>query len=236
MVSRERETLGINGLGLETEKRSSFGVVLAIVGIDPSRNGENLTQPKLWTIIERKPKPETERVAGQISFPGETRKDTNEKIEDTIIGGLAEFTDNNHTIKYNLFFIPGSSFVRGRIFVNGNPFDMAILICEGSFNNAIEPEDKDEVVPNGWMTIDEILKKDPKRDPRIVRGFVHQLADLEESEGLISKAVSDFFHFPTQRVPLGAILPDDFSISDFFKKREQSLDVIKKGRNADQYA
>lgn len=226
-MSREREVLGINGIGVETEKRPSLGVALVIVGIDPSRNGENETRPNLWTVIEKKSKPETSKIAGQISLPGETRKINSERIEDNIIGATAEFTNNIHIIRYNLFCMPESSIVKGRIFVNRNPFDMAILIHEGYLDKDIEPEDKDEVLPNGWMTIEEIRRKDPTRDPRIVRDFVHQIADIEESHGLIKKAVFDFFHFPARRIPLRAFLSNEISsMKEFFQKREEVRDVI----------
>ncbi|MBI2028207.1 MAG: hypothetical protein HYT07_01225 [Candidatus Levybacteria bacterium] len=224
---RERESGSINGVHLEQERRKGFGVLLPIVEIDPSRNGENITQPKLFTIIEKKSKPETGKIAGQISFPGETAKIHNEPMGDNIIGGIAEVTDNDYTIRNNIFFMRDSSFIKERIFINGNPFDMAILIHVGPFDNAIKPVDVNEVSPNGPMTIQEIRRKDPTRDSRIVRRIVHQVADLEDSEGLIRRVVSDFFNFPTLRIPLRAILPDGFSsIRDFFQERERTVDVI----------
>lgn len=230
MVNKE-VFIGVKGLEIE-KKPAVAGVALVIAGIDPSRNGENATQPKLWIIIERKSKPATGKIAGQISLPGETRKRSYEKIEDNIIGGLVEFTNNIHIVRYNLFYMPESSIVKRRIFVNSNPFDMAILIHEGYLDKAIEPQDKDEVLPNGWMTIGEIRRKDPTRDPKIVRDFVHQIADLEESDGLIEKTVLDYFRFPIKRVPLRAFLPDYFSsMEEVFQRRELLEDVIGGGGN-----
>lgn len=223
----EREALSPVGIGVETKREPSIGIALVIVGIDPSRNGENVTQPNLWTVIERKSKPETDKIAGQISFPGETRKINGERIEDNIIGALAEFTDNNRTIQHNLYLMPESSIIEGRIFIKSNPFDIVVLIHEGSFDNTIEPVDKDEVLPNGGMTIEEIRRKDPARDPRIVRDFVHQVAELEESERLISNVIIEYLRFPTKSIPLRTFLPKaPFSIRDFFQEREQLRDVI----------
>lgn len=219
----EREVLGPAGIGVETERKPSVGIALVIVGIDPSRNGENATQPKLWTIKEKKDKPSTGKLAGQISFPGETRKIVGEPIGSNVGGALAEFTDNSFIIINNLFLIPESSQIQGKLFVNKNPFDIFILIHEGTLDHPIEPLDKDEVSANGWMTMEEIQEIGQP----MVRGFVWDIVSLEKSEGLISKVVSDYSHHPMKRVPVSRILPSDFSsIEGFYKQREMFQDVI----------
>ena len=219
--------LGVNGKDIETSK-PSLGVALVIIGIDPSRNGENATQPRLWTIREKKDKLSTGKIAGQISLPGETRKITGEPIGSNIGGALAEFTDNSFTIVNNLFLMPESFRIQGKLFVNKNPFDIVVLMHEGPFDRSIEPLDKEEVSANGWMTMDEIGKVDPHMvNPYMVRGFVWDIIFLEKSEGIISKTVSEYFHNPTKRVPVSRILPQDFfSIENFYKQREGLQDVI----------
>lgn len=218
----------IVGVGITNHleiKESPFskGVALVIIGIDPSRNGENATQPKLWTIREKKGKPSTGKIAGQISLPGETRKIGGEPIGSNIGGALAEFTDNSFDIINNLFFIPRSSQIQGKLFVNGNPFDIVILMYEGALDRPIEPVDKDEVSANGWMTMDEIRKE----GQHMVRGFVWDIVSLEKSEGLIARAVAEYSHNPMSRVPVSRILPEDFfSIEKFYEKREALHDVI----------
>lgn len=219
----EREVLSPAGIGVETEKRSSFGVALVIVGIDPSRNGENATQPSLWTIKEKKNKSSTGKIAGQISLPGETRKTAGESIGSNVGGALAEFTDNDFIIGNNLFLMPESSQIQGKLFVNKNPFVIVILMHEGPLNRSIEPVDKDEVSANGWMTVEEIQKVDQRK----VRGFVRDIVSLEASEGLISEAISDYSHNPMKRIPVLSILPQNFSsIRRFYAEREMSQDII----------
>lgn len=213
----------VRGREIEAEtERKSIGVALVIVGIDPSRNGENATQPKLWTIKEKNNKPSTGKIAGQISLPGETRKIAEKSIGSTIGGALAEFTNNSFIIINNLFLIPESLQIKGKLFVNKNPIDIAIITYEGSLTNSIEPVDKDEVSANGWMTMTELQKIGQP----MIRGFVLDLISLENSEGLISKAVSDYSRNPTKRLPVSRILPEDFfSIREFFERRERLPDV-----------
>lgn len=216
-------TAGIRGKDLEIEKPTSCGVALVIVGIDPSRNGENATQPKLWTIKEKKDKPLTKKIAGQISLPGETRKIDGESIGSNVGGALAEFTDNSFVIINNLFHVPDSSRVQGKLFINKNPFDIFVLMHEGPLDSRIEPVDRDEVSANGWMTMDEIQKMGQP----MVREFVWDIVSLEKSEGFISKVVSDYSHSPMKRVPISRILPQDFfSIEKFYKQREMLHDVV----------
>lgn len=220
-----KEALGIGVINHLEVKESALskGVALVIAGIDPSRNGENATQPKLWTIKEKKDKPSTGKIAGQISFPGETRKIAGEPIGSNIGGALAEFTDNSFIIINNLFLIPESSQIQGKLFVNKNPFDIFILMHEGPLDHPIEPIDKDEVSANGWMTMEEMQEIGQS----MIRGFVWDIVSLEKSEGLISKAVYDYSHNPMKRVPVSRILPQDFfSIEKFYKQREMLRDVI----------
>lgn len=220
---KEALRTGVNPLEIK-ENPLSNGIALGVVGIDPSRNGENATQPELWTIKEKKSKPSTGKIAGQISLPGETRKIGGEPIRDLIGGALAELTDNNFIIANNLFFMSDSSHVQGKLFVNGNPFDIVVLMYEGPLDRSFSPFDKEEVSENGWMTMEEIKKVNQS----MVRGFVWDFLSLEQSEGFIQRTVSDYLHSPMKRIPLSRILPSNFSsIERFYKQREKLEDIVR---------
>ncbi len=218
----QREERNVERFNVRGQVTLFIIVALVIVGMDPSRNGENAMQPRLWTIREKKNKPSTGKIAGQISLPGETRKIAGEPIGSNVGGALAEFTDNSFIIINNLFFIPESSQIQGRLFINRTPFDIFVLMYEGPLDRTIEPLDKDEVSANGWMTMEEIQRI----DQNMVRGFVLDIISLER-EGIISRAVSDYSHNPMKRLPVSRILPQDFfSIEEFYKKREKLQDSV----------
>lgn len=221
-----KESLEAGKIGdLEVMENTSVnGTALAIVRIDPSRNGENATQPMLWTVIEKKSKPATGRIAGQISFPGESRKE-GKNMPDTIAGGLVgEFSSDRSLIESHIFYTP-SWFAANRIQIENKPFDLAILIFTDFLNQKINPLDTNEVAPNGFMTMEELKRKDPQRDGRIVRAFVHQVADLEISEGLIKRAVLEYEK--GLRRPISAILPkESYFPQQFFQDREKLKDIL----------
>lgn len=206
---------------IEIERKQSIGTILAIVGIDPSRNGENASNPRLWTTIEEKPKPATDRIKGQISFPADTRKVGENKIDNTI-GCLAEFSDDDRLIREGLFLMP-SSFIERTVPVKGNPVDLVVVVFDGFLANPIVPFDKNEVSANGWMSREDLKKEDPLR----LRSFVREVITMEETDGPISNLVTDYFKFQQARIPLSVILPPSFSISSFYNQRERLPDVIR---------
>lgn len=219
-----REIAGIDRIGTELERTSSAGLAFTMICMDPSRNGENATQPKIWTNIEKKNKPATGRIAGQISFPGESRK-IGKSMKDTIAGGLfGEFSGDTVLID-NIFFTP-SWYAPNKIQVEGKPFDLAVLIFRGSLNQTVNPLDINEVAPNGWMTVEEIQRKDPQRDPRIVRPFVHQVIALEILEGHITKAILEYekTHFKQ----ISVVLPEGSAKNpkQFLENREKLRDIV----------
>lgn len=221
MVSREREAAVINGIGLETERKPSVGVALAIVGIDPSRNGENITSPMLWTVIEKKNNPKTEKIAGQISFPGETSK-RRESLNVNILGAVVEEFSRDDQIANNLWFVPGKSHIENRILISGRPADLVVLPFTGSLKAENIPFAQDEVAPNKWMTVEDILYEDPDR----VRKFTRELLALEQGQRLIGQVIDSFIRFPLSRVSLSRLLPDDcFSMTQFYMQRRERHDV-----------
>lgn len=218
----EREVLSPVGMLVETERKPSVGVALVIVGIDPSRNGENVTSPKLWTILEKKTNPLTEKKAGQISFPGETGK-TGENLRQNIFGALAEEFSGDDQKMGNLWYVPGHSHVEGKVLISGRPADLVILTFTGALNNQNFPLAKDEVSPYQWMTIEELLSEHPDK----IREFAREIAVMDQSERLIGKLVSEFSHHPLNRVPILALAPDNFvSMRQFHQEREGKNNIV----------
>lgn len=217
-----REVLYPAGIRVETERKPSLGVALIVVGIDPSRNGENVTSPKLWTILEKKTNPATEKKAGQISFPGETGK-TGENLRQNIFGALAEEFSGDDQKTDNLWYIPGYSHVEGKVLISGRPADLIILTFTGDLDSQNLPLAKDEVSPHRWMTIEEILNEHPDR----IRKFAREIALIDQSERLVGKLVSEFSHNPLSRRPILAFAPDNFvSMRQFYQERKGRENIV----------
>ncbi len=204
----------------ETEKRQVAGIGLAIVMIDPRRNGENISNPVLWTNRELKAKNYTERVVGQITIPSDTRK-KGERGFSNVLGTLAEFSADDELIK-SLHFVQGSSYFKNKIWIKDNSFDFAVLIIDKVIIKEIKPVDVDEVMPNGWMSLEELRSKNPGE----VRSFVGQVIGDINSRSIISDVVDDYLKFPKKRISLSKFLQPNFSIKEFFSEREKSPDVI----------
>lgn len=218
----EREILSPVSIGIETERKSSIGVALIVIGIDPSRNGENVTSPKLWTIREKKTNLATEKIAGQISFPGETGK-RGENLRQNIFGALAEeFSGDDQKIG-NLWYIPGQSHIEGKVLISGKPADLVILTYTGSLDHQNVPLATNEVSPHDWMTIEELLSEHPDK----IRKFAREIAVMDQSEKFIGRVVSEFNHHPLRRIPLSTLMPGNFlSMRQFHQEREGKKDIV----------
>lgn len=222
MIRAEREITKIARIeGIETERKPSVGVALVIVGIDPSRNGENMSSPLLWTIIEQKSNPQTEKVAGQISLPGETSK-IGENLGENILGAVAEeFSGDDNKLK-NLWYINARSHIEGRVLINRRPADLVVLAYTGSLEDPNIPFAANEVTPNKWMTLDELLRQHPDR----IRKFARETMALEQEYGLIGQVINLFMHGALSRISLSEFMPRDFSsIKQFYQARRQRQDV-----------
>jgi hypothetical protein len=207
----------------EFERKSSMGMALAIIGIDPSKNGENIKDPSLWTNRELKNKIATERMEHQISHPSDTKKHGETTFEN-MMGALAEFSGDNSLIK-SLVFMP-SSYASKAIQIKDNFYDLTVVILDRSLNVPIFPLDKDEVAANGWMKLSE-LQRLQKEDPSSLRSYMMQVIGKDlGKEDMLRGVISSYFSNPERRIPLSTILPSDFSIKDFFRQREQLPDVI----------
>lgn len=218
-VSRE-----VKGKEFEVESQS-IGVALVVVGIDPSRNGENASDPKIWTILEKKTKPETEKVAGQLSFPGETKK-IEEELASNIVGALCEFTDSDFVVRNNLFMLP-SSHVKGKVLIKNNPVDLAIVMYTGPLDHTFKPVDQNDVAPHGWMTMRD-MGRIASQNQEKVRKFARTIIDMETSEQLVGKVVAEFSHSPVRRIPVSTILPPEFSsMAQFHDDRERRMPDVR---------
>lgn len=206
----------------EIEKKSSAGMAMVIVGIDLGKNGENINNPALWTNIERKPKPATDRLVGQISFPSDTRKAGEDEFSN-MLGTLAEFSGNNDLIRGLVFM--RSSYTDNAIQIKGNYYGLMVAILNGLPSIPIVPFDGDEVAANGWMNLNE-LQIIQKENPSRLRSFVGQIIDMEKSDRIIHSVVKDYLQYPERGIPLSTRLSSDFSMVDFYNRREQMRDVV----------
>jgi len=167
-------------------------------------------------------KKETEKLKGQISFIAETRKTlkdgTSEDKFSNVIGALAEFSGDPNLIR-NISFMP-SSYLEGVINVKGYPADLVIGFIDGFPNST--PVSEEEVRPNGFLPLNVLREEDPSR----LRSFMWQIIAMEDGHGTIGKVIEDFFQHPKERISLSTRLPSDFSMVDFYDRREQLSDVI----------
>lgn len=210
--------------GAETDKRQSIATILAIVAIDPSKNGENARNPMLWTTLEKRSKPETEKFAGQISLPAETRKLGENKLSN-MLGALPEFSENSDLIRELIFMQSPTSYIEGRISVSNSPVDLAVLLVNGFPTAPIVPLDANEVAANGWMSMNEIEALH-QTNPSRLRGFMGQVIAMERADMVIHRVVEDYFQHPEKRFPLSERLPSNFSMLDFYNQREMTADVV----------
>jgi hypothetical protein len=99
----------------EVEMTKSAGIALLVVGLDPKRTDVNQSDPLIWTIREFQDKPSSQKRAGELSIPAETRK-TGEDRFSNLLGGLAEFCDDDalRYVREHLFFSRGS--IWGKMF------------------------------------------------------------------------------------------------------------------------
>ena len=216
---------GIPATGDETERRPmGKGVVLLVVAI--KKNGAPGPIPFLWTTIEKTSKPETEKIAGQISFPAETRKQ-GESPEDTLLGAIAEFTNDDALIG-RLSTPRVGNYMPSAILVGGNLIDLAIVFHEGLLDEEITPADSAEISTNGWRSLDQLRSEDPNK----LRSIITKTLVVEETSGFIRQAVEAYQ--AGDRVNLLTLIPklssEDFSIIRFHRQREKGKDVdLKQG-------
>lgn len=220
----EREiAIGVRGKDLEIENQGSLGLAVALIGIDPSRNGENLSDPYLWIVLENNTKVETEKIAGQQSLPGESKK-IGENVINNLVGAIAEITDSDFVIRNNLFVMP-ESYAKGAISIRGNPVDLMSMVYQGPLSISFQPVDKKEVTGYKWRTLNE-LGAQIKESPEKVRKFTRDVVVMESSARKIGRVAGEFIHSPLTRLPFSVLLPQSFcSIRQFYQERERGRDA-----------
>lgn len=209
------DTTPIRPVSQEAEVRQSIGVALLIVGIDPRKNGDNTSDPLVWTITELQAKSETEKKAGEISIPAETKKIGEYRVAN-ILGALAEFCDDNaipHLVD-NLFMVDGLYREKG-IIIKNNPVDLAVLIYNGSLDIALTPESATEVRANGWINRSRIQRMEG------VRSVLSQAVELDGLEGITGKAIEAYY----SNSGMMQIFSPGFSMKKFYVEREKLPDV-----------
>lgn len=217
--ARVRHGMGEGFSFKEPEVKSSVGVAVLIVGYDPSRNGENESDPLLWTVTELIGKPETSKFAGQISTPSETRK-KGENEENNLFGALTEFCDDtvfSSYLKHHVIKVDGHWYRGKGAIVNDRLVDVAVLIYDGALDFPFKPVCPEEVKPNGWVKKSELMT-----DPRL-RDVFKQILELDNRENLIRKTLGSYRNNPERRK---SIFPEHMdSIEKFSIIREHGVDT-----------
>lgn len=226
MNKQEREPIGRfrsldrKPLGLaETKERlAGVGVAVLIVGLDSSRNGDNESDPLIWTISELKSKFETDKVAGEISIPAETRKN-GESVEDNVLGALTEFCDDTTFslyVKKHVIRMDGKWYREKGIIVRERFVDVAVLIYDGALDFPLKPTCPEEVSPNGWVKKSELVMSSKLRD------VSRQALDLDSRENLIRDALESYHRNPERK---RQVFPETFdSMQKFSNKRNFGID------------
>lgn len=202
----------------EKKVKASAGVIVLIVGLDPNRNGENETDPFIRTIIELKNKPETNKFAGQISAPAETRKD-GETIESNVLGALAEFCNDEAFSLYvrNHLVRPERWIGEKGASVGNSPVDIAVLIYDGALDFPFKPACSDEVRANGWVKKSDLINNPRSRD------ILKQALEFDSEKNLVRCALDSYYNNPQKR---DSIFPKDMdSIEEFSVVREHGIDI-----------
>jgi hypothetical protein len=220
------DSIGRNEILLtpEIQRRRDVGVVCLIIGLDDSRNGKNALDPLIATIIEAESKTSTLKQAGQLSIPGETRKQGEDQVTN-VIAALLEFADDSKVeeIKRNLFFVEGASYFPNLLPIGNLDVDLAILVFNGPLSIRFNPKATD-VRGNGWLTKSEIEEVD--RCMR--RNTLTTAIDVASNKDLIGYAIRKFELDRGARIPVAEFLSEEFTFSSFDARRELLDDVLDK--------
>jgi len=200
------------------EKSTSVAIGVVIIGLDPQRNGDSISDPLIWTLVELQRKSETEKSPGQVSIPAETRT-LWENRKSNILGALAEFTDDTTlSIVANHLYEAESSYCDAAITLGqGNMIDLAVFVYDGPLNILFQPVYRKEVAPLGWTQISKLREQGGLRD-----GF-KEVLELDQREGFIEQVLEDFYADRGKK----RVIPEQLeSIEDFSAQRDTSPDVL----------
>jgi hypothetical protein len=200
--------------GPEAERRQSIGVAVLLVAIDPARNGDNISDPSIWTITELVDKPDTERSAGEISILAETRKEG--EIEgDTVLAAMAEaFSDKDMPVVSGHLRLIDSHYRQRVIEINGHSADLVPVVFDGPILYFPTPAAFEEVRPRGWV------KRSVLEKTGNLRLGLRRVLEYDASEGMIRSAMEAYYRGEGRQV-----FPPKFSIDLFYRTREVRRDV-----------
>ena len=205
----------ISPVSQEMELKPSIGVALLIIGFDPRRNGDNESDPLIWTITELQAKSETEKRPGEISIPAETKKVGEDRMTN-VLGALAEFCDDNAipNLTGKLFMVDTLYREKG-IIIKNNPVDLAVLVYNGPLDIPLVPESFAEVRANGWINRNRIRRMDN------VRSVLAQAIELDMAEGITGRAIEAYYN----NSGIVKVFSPEFSMKSFYAQRENLPDV-----------
>lgn len=137
------------------EKPQNIGVGLIIFRVDPALNGENASNPKIWTVEELCDKPETGRRKGDISIPLETREPGEPHISLVRRAIFEEFVGKDSPLfATNLFFtLRHKGIILNVDGQNSLKCDLDVVVYDGLRIDIPVPNMSDEVKPHGWMPL-----------------------------------------------------------------------------------
>jgi len=201
----------------EAEKIKSVAIGVLIVGVDPGRSGNSQRDHLFWTIRELNSREETQKTAGQISVPAETRKIGEDRYSN-LLGALTEFCNDGDLdyIRKHLFIVDKLFKERG-IPLNGNFADLSILVYDGDLSYPFSPLNAKEVCSNGWLSRADILGRQG------VRSGLRQALELDMREGLTIEALQAYYGQSERVKPA---FPLNFKLmEEFYRRRETFSDV-----------
>ncbi len=200
---------------VEEEVKHMYGIGVVII---------HAYTGNILTVKELQDKERTGRKRGQVSIPLETRK-PGEDVYTNLLGALPEvFDDVDHQgndIKQELYlslFHIGQEAFYNQAVVQKYPgsivyCDIGVLIYQGS---EITPQSYNslEVSPLGWMSPSDFLQNEH------IRPLAKEVVQNMHDSGFLEKHRQKAQH-PDLLYP---VLPADFSVREFYHKRERQRD------------
>lgn len=211
MKQERSKEQSVEGVAEKLGVPKNLGVVLVILDGKSLDDGD----PRIWTINELSPKPETERIPGQHSLPAETRKEDEGEIS-TVFGGIAEFTDSDEVLG-QLRIHPDRFYVRSAFGLRGYNVDMAFAVYEGPPDSKIVPIDKSEVEPNGWMRVSDASMLNGE-----MRSLAHDSIKFVIENGIIERLALE----RDSMVPITSLVGEGFSLHEFIRQRDTQEDIV----------
>lgn len=163
-------------MSAEVETRRNIGVGLLI--INPNY--------QIFTVQELKESENTERKPGQTAITTEKRTVGDVSLRRNIEGALGEFCSSR-----DIPFVRGHLFMVGApriapVYLDGKPLSCSLvtLVCDVDIQPT--PVHIEEVNPNGWMNLKDILAL-----PNL-RPLSRQILNQVDREGLIEKGTEDY--------------------------------------------